>query len=113
MRVGRTCARRRRRPDHPGVARKFTRRTLCQGTGQRIENSPRCNSAGSKEIIMNLVRFLFRYSRKTMIWTALAALVSGGCNAGLIALVNTLLGETGRPAATLLGWFVVLGTVRL
>jgi putative ATP-binding cassette transporter len=62
---------------------------------------------------MNLVRFLFRYSRKTMIWTALAALVSGACNAGLIALVNILLGGTGRPVAALLGWFVALGTVRL
>jgi putative ATP-binding cassette transporter len=62
---------------------------------------------------MNLVRFLFRYSRKTMIWTALAALVSGACNAGLIALVNILLGGTGRPVATLLGWFVALGAVRL
>ncbi len=62
---------------------------------------------------MNLFHFLFRYSRKTMIWTALAALVSGACNAGLIALVNTLLGGTGRPVATLLGWFVVLGAGRL
>ncbi|HTB81353.1 MAG TPA: cyclic peptide export ABC transporter [Opitutaceae bacterium] len=62
---------------------------------------------------MNLVHFLFRYSRKTMIWTALAALISGGCNAGLIALVNILLGGTGRPVVTLLGWFVALGAVRL
>src|SRR5581483_10765935 len=62
---------------------------------------------------MNLLHFLFRYSRKTMIWTALAALVSGACNAGLIALVNTLLGGTGRPVAALLGWFVVLGAGRL
>jgi putative ATP-binding cassette transporter len=62
---------------------------------------------------MNLVRFLFRYSRKTMIWTALAALVSGACNAGLIALVNILLGGTGRPVVALLWWFVALGTVRL
>jgi putative ATP-binding cassette transporter len=62
---------------------------------------------------MNLVRFLFRYSRKTMIWTALAALLSGACNAGLIALVNTLLGGTGRPATTLLELFVALGVLRL
>jgi putative pyoverdin transport system ATP-binding/permease protein len=62
---------------------------------------------------MMLVRFLFRYSRKTMIGTALAALVGGGCNAGLIALVNIVLGGAGRPVATLLGWFVALGTGRL
>ncbi len=48
-----------------------------------------------------------------MIWTAVAALVSGGCNAGLIALVNAVLGKSGGPVSTLLWWFVALGTGRL
>src|ERR1700723_2883414 len=109
MWLGGTCAGRCRRSCDPGIAREFTRGTACADAGLRAEGSSRCDSAGSKEIFMNLVRFLFRYSRKTMIWTALAALLSGACNAGLIALVNTLLGGTGRPATTLLELFVALG----
>ncbi len=62
---------------------------------------------------MNLFRFLLGYSRRTMIWSAFAALVSGGCNAGLIALVNAVLGGGGRSVATLLWWFVALGMGRL
>ena len=62
---------------------------------------------------MNLVRFVLRYSSKSMIWTVGAALLSGGCNAGLIALVNTVLTGSTRPAGTLLLWFVVLGAGRL
>src|SRR5580698_1915763 len=113
MWLGRTCAGWRCGVCDSGITREFARRTACQGVGPRVESSSRRNSAGSKEIVMNLVRFLFRYSRKTMIWTALAALVSGACNAGLIALVNILLGGTGRPVVALLWWFVALGTVRL
>lgn len=62
---------------------------------------------------MNLLRFLFRYSRRTMLWTAAAALISGACNAGLIALVNAVLTGTVRPEASLLAWFVALGVGRL
>lgn len=63
---------------------------------------------------MKLVRFILRYSRKTVFWTALAALVSGVCSAGLIALVNLVLAEKGRSAGpTLLAWFVALGLGRL
>ena len=62
---------------------------------------------------MNLVRFFFRYSRSTMIWTALVALISGACTAGTIAMVNTVLGNSGRPMTTLVVWFLALGAARL
>lgn len=62
---------------------------------------------------MKLLSFSLRYSRRTMAWTALAALISGGCSAGLIALINVVLGGSGRPGLTLIGWFVALGVGRL
>jgi putative ATP-binding cassette transporter len=62
---------------------------------------------------MNLIRFLFRYSRQMMIWTLLAALLSGACNAGLIAMVNAVLNSTGLPSGRLLWCFVALCAVRL
>jgi putative ATP-binding cassette transporter len=62
---------------------------------------------------MKLCHFLFRYSRQTMIWTGLAALLSGALYTGLIALVNVVLGKSGPPAITLLWWFVALGLGRL
>jgi putative ATP-binding cassette transporter len=63
---------------------------------------------------MNLFRFLFRYSRAMIIWTSLAALVSGACSAGLIALINQALHESaGKPAATLLMIFIALGLGRM
>jgi putative ATP-binding cassette transporter len=62
---------------------------------------------------MNLLRFFFRYSRRTMIWTSLAALLSGVCNAGLIAMVNTALNGTDTRAPLLVGLFVALGLCRL
>ena len=62
---------------------------------------------------MNLISFLFKYSRKPMIWAALAALASGACSAGLIALINIVLGGGSRPLMLLLWWFVALGMGRL
>jgi putative ATP-binding cassette transporter len=62
---------------------------------------------------MNLLRFFFRYSRRTMIWTAAVALISGACNAGMIAMVNSVLGDSGRPWAVLVIWFLALGAGRL
>jgi putative pyoverdin transport system ATP-binding/permease protein len=44
-----------------------------------------------------------------MVLTTLAALLSGACNAGLIALVNTALTQNGRTAAWLVWAFVALG----
>ncbi len=49
-----------------------------------------------------------------LIWTSLAALVSGACNAGLIALINrTLHQANGQPATALLMVFVALGLGRI
>lgn len=63
---------------------------------------------------MTLFRFLFRYSRSMIIWTSLAALVSGACSAGLIAVINRALHETDSPlGAKLLAVFVTLGIGRM
>ncbi len=63
---------------------------------------------------MTLIRFLFRYSRSMMIWTSLAALLSGGCSAGLIALINRALhAPSGNPGTVLLALFVALGLGRI
>src|SRR5437764_243881 len=37
---------------------------------------------------MTLLRFLVRYSPAMVIWTSIAALLSGACNAGLIAMMT-------------------------
>jgi putative ATP-binding cassette transporter len=48
-----------------------------------------------------------------MLWTALAALLSGACNAGLIALVNAALKRPGSATATLVWSFAGLGFLKL
>ncbi len=48
-----------------------------------------------------------------VIWTSLAALVSGACNAGLIAMINSALNHTGPAATTLIVAFVALGVGRI
>ena len=62
---------------------------------------------------MKLLRFFFRYSPRTMLLAALIALVAGGCNAGLIALVNAVLSGALTASTALVGGFVLLGIVRL
>ncbi len=63
--------------------------------------------------VMNLLRFFFRGSRTMMTWTFAAALLSGACNAGLIAMVNNVLAVEGSPAVWMLWAFVALGAGRL
>src|ERR1041385_5794709 len=60
---------------------------------------------------MTLFKFIWRTCRGMMLLTTLLALVSGACNAGLVALVNTALTKTGPATALLVGGFiaVVLG----
>ena len=48
-----------------------------------------------------------------MLLAALIALVAGGCNAGLIALVNAVLSGALTASTALVGGFVLLGIVRL
>jgi putative ATP-binding cassette transporter len=62
---------------------------------------------------MNLIRFFFRGSRTMMSCTFAAALMSGAANAGLIAMVNTVLGVQGTPAAWMIWCFVALAVGRL
>jgi len=58
---------------------------------------------------MNLIKFVLRTCRGTMIATALCALVSGACNAGLIAVVNTTLNNPAASTALLVLAFAGLG----
>lgn len=62
---------------------------------------------------MNLLRFLLRGPRGLMLGTFAAALLSGGCNAGLIALVNVALQPDPVPRAWLPWAFggLVLGRI--
>jgi putative pyoverdin transport system ATP-binding/permease protein len=62
---------------------------------------------------MNLIRFFFRGSRAMMIATFVAALLSGACNAGLIAMVNTALSQQAAPAMWIVWAFVALAAGRL
>src|SRR5262245_57594603 len=58
--------------------------------------------------MIDLFRFVLRTCRGMLVLTAIAALLSGACNAGLIALVNKLLnGE--RPTRMLAWAFGALG----
>ncbi len=62
---------------------------------------------------MILLKFMFRTCRSMMVWTILAALLSGACNAGLIAMVNKSI-TTLEPATALLIWgFVALGVGKI
>jgi putative pyoverdin transport system ATP-binding/permease protein len=57
---------------------------------------------------MKLFKFLFKSCRKMLFLTTLAALLSGACNAGLIALVNRGLNTNGAHLRDLAIWFVLL-----
>lgn len=58
---------------------------------------------------MNLLKFVWRTCRGMMVITTLTALLSGACNAGLIALVNAAL-TNARPHGPLLMWaFIAVG----
>ena len=58
---------------------------------------------------MTLLRFLVRYSPRMVIWTSIAALLSGACNAGLIAMINSALNHRGDPGMVLIAGFAALG----
>lgn len=62
---------------------------------------------------MNLIRFFLSNARSMMIWTALAALASGMCNAGLIAMVNHVLNGTETPGMALVWAFAAIGIGRI
>lgn len=58
---------------------------------------------------MILLRFILRTCRSLIIVTTVMAALSGACNAGLIALVNTALSKVGNPTRALMWAFVGLG----
>ncbi|MBK8478035.1 MAG: cyclic peptide export ABC transporter [Opitutaceae bacterium] len=62
---------------------------------------------------MNLLRVLIRYSPALVIWTSIAALLSGACNAGLIAMINSALNRPGGPGVGLVIAFAALGLGRI
>ncbi len=62
---------------------------------------------------MTLLRFLVRYSPAMVVWTSIAALLSGACNAGLIAMINSALNHRGSPGLTLVVGFAALGLGRI
>jgi len=62
---------------------------------------------------MTLLRFLVRYSPAMVIWTSIAALFSGACNAGLIAMINSALHRGGSPGTALIVGFAALGFARI
>src|SRR5471032_1320282 len=62
---------------------------------------------------MTLLRFLVRYSPAMVIWTSIAALLSGACNAGLIAMITSALNHRGSPGTALILGFAALGLGRI
>lgn len=62
---------------------------------------------------MRLVRFVLRTCRWMMVLTAAAALLSGACNVGLIAMVNSALTSLNGPTQLLLIGFAAFGLGKL
>lgn len=54
---------------------------------------------------MSIIRFFLNYSRRTVVCSLLAAIVSGVCNAALLALINNLLKTNGSVGRLLLVGF--------
>src|SRR5688572_19634543 len=57
---------------------------------------------------MNLLKFVFRKCRRMMLFTGIAAALSGACNAGLLAMINKVLNQPTSPAALFVATFVGL-----
>jgi len=62
---------------------------------------------------MKLFKFVFQSCRGMLILTAVTALLSGACNAGLIALVNFALTRQNAITVVVIGAFVALGVGRV
>ncbi|MFY9926309.1 MAG: cyclic peptide export ABC transporter [Opitutaceae bacterium] len=61
---------------------------------------------------MTLLRFLIRYSPAMVIWTSLAALLSGAFSTGLLALITLAMNRHGTLGATLVIAFCAMGLGR-
>lgn len=62
---------------------------------------------------MKLLKFILRSFRGIMVLTVLTAILSGACNAGLIAAVNAALHRAGGAGKWIIAAFIVLGLGRL
>jgi putative pyoverdin transport system ATP-binding/permease protein len=62
---------------------------------------------------MNLIQFVWRTCRRPMLWMALAALLGGACNAGLIAAMNAAMHQAGPATTGIVIAFIALGIGRL
>jgi putative pyoverdin transport system ATP-binding/permease protein len=64
---------------------------------------------------MSLLRFLMRYSRKTVILAVVAGAISGACNTGLLAVINSALASTSRISLVwaFIGLCAVVPTARI
>jgi putative pyoverdin transport system ATP-binding/permease protein len=62
---------------------------------------------------MNLLKFIWRTCRGMMVVTTITALLSGACNAALIALVNTALTHPTKGGSLLVWSFVAVGIGKL
>src|SRR5256885_14102477 len=62
---------------------------------------------------MTLFKFIWRTCRTMMLLTTVLALISGACNAGLVALVNTALTKTGPTTAIIIWAFIAVGLGKL
>lgn len=58
---------------------------------------------------MKLLNFIWRTCRGMMVITTITALLSGACNAALIAFVNTALTKPTKPSALLIWCFIAVG----
>jgi putative ATP-binding cassette transporter len=57
---------------------------------------------------MTLLRFLVRYSPAMVVWTSVAALLSGACNTGLLVLITAALNRHGNIDAAMIVAFSAL-----
>src|SRR5215471_4560657 len=62
---------------------------------------------------MRVLKFIWNTCRGMMLLTTLIALLSGACNAGLVALVSRALVHTGPTTTTLIIVFIAMGTTKL
>ena len=58
---------------------------------------------------MKLLKFMLRSCRGMSVLIVVAAILSGACNAGLLAVVNAALNRSGRVGGWLIAAFVGLG----
>lgn len=63
--------------------------------------------------MIQLLRFLFSSSRRLLVLTLTAAVLSGVCNAGVIAMVNAVLNNSAGVRDWLIGGFIALVVSRL